>query len=148
MLNYVDFNHVEFVNGAIDRTGVKLDLSEEHSDGKGILIINDPTSLISDSIFTVVSVKRLSPTSLIIVNEVPTAEGIFVLTTAVRDDKQKTIFEIQKWPSPNLYNTTFSRLTLALKPNGFGITSGKIEYKGKSNHGQKEIRLVNDFYYK
>lgn len=147
ILKYEDVDHAESVNAAIDRTGVILNLSAEHSDGKGILAIKESSSERSDSIFTVVSISRFSPESMIIVNEVPTAKGFFVLTTEIDGAGQKTTFKINDWPSSNSYQTTFSRVTIGVHPNSLGFTSGTIEYKGKSQVDQSEISLVNVFYF-
>lgn len=149
IIRYEEINHADFVDQAIARTGVRFIPSEDGTSGKGILAITpkDSISVTSDSIFTLVSVNRLSSKSLTIINEVPTSEGMFVLTTQVDNDKQKTTFTILDWPTKTVFKTTFSRLTLAVKPNNLGITSGKIEYKGKSDHGQQEITLVDHFYF-
>ena len=146
IIGYEAFDHVEFVNGAIDRIGVKLNLSDDHSDGRGILATKGIISEKFDSTYTIVSIKGISSESFTIVNDVATNEGMLVLTTEVNNGKQRTTFEIKNWPSTILYKTTYSKLTLASKANEWGITSGKIEYKGKSGYGQ-EIILVNAFYF-
>lgn len=147
-MHYEDFDHVAYVNEAIDQTGVMLSLDEDHASGKGILVIKYPVVESADSTFTIVSVSRSSIGSLIIVSEVPTNEGTYILISEVKDGKQRSTFMIKNWPATIRYQTTFSKVTLASTPNNAGIISGKIEYKGKRDADGEEIHLSSEFYFK
>ncbi len=136
------------VEEGIKGTGVRLNLSNEYSNGKGLLKIKDSSSNEGEeSIFTLVRYEVYEDGEMEIINEVPTIEGLYEIRVLIKDNKQKSSFRIVKnWKNKIEFIAKSSSVKMNKPLNSSGLICIELFYKGQELNSNRMIELKNEFY--